>query len=110
LILGLGFETAKELTKHGATVVIGSRSIAKGNEAKNIILKSFPNAKIEVFPLDLSSFESVQAFSISVKENFSQIDALINNAGVMAIPNREVTQEGLEVSILLPPIIHSSPM
>jgi NAD(P)-dependent dehydrogenase (short-subunit alcohol dehydrogenase family) len=76
-----------------------SRSLSKGNAAKEEILKSRPDAMVDVMELDLSSLESVKKFAKSVEEKYSQVDVLINNAGVMALPQREVTADGFEMQI-----------
>ncbi|MFT4113897.1 hypothetical protein [Silvibacterium sp.] len=48
--------------------------------------------------LDLSSQASVSRFAGWYAENYpnASIDLLINNAGVMAVPKRELTEDGLE--------------
>lgn len=45
--------------------------------------------------LDLASKESIESFAKSV--SFDKIDYLVNNAGVMAIPQRKLTKEGIEM-------------
>jgi NAD(P)-dependent dehydrogenase (short-subunit alcohol dehydrogenase family) len=69
-------------------------SLDNCNEAKNYILKESDadSQSITVFELDLSSLESVRRFADAVKEKFDHIDVLINNAGIMAIPTREVSR------------------
>jgi NAD(P)-dependent dehydrogenase (short-subunit alcohol dehydrogenase family) len=76
-----------------------SRSLSKGNAAKDEILKSHSDAKVDVMELDLSSFASIKKFAKSVEEKYSQVDVLINNAGVMALPEREITVDGFEMQI-----------
>jgi protochlorophyllide reductase len=97
--IGLGFETVKALAKAGAQVIMTTRSMSKGNEAKLLIVDAYPEAAIDVMQLDLSSFESIRQFAKNVQEKYSSIDVLINNAGVMALPHRELTSDGLEMQI-----------
>jgi NAD(P)-dependent dehydrogenase (short-subunit alcohol dehydrogenase family) len=97
--IGLGFETVRSLAKAGAQVVLTARSVSKGNEAKLSIVNEHPDAAIDVMQLDLSSFESIRNFSKNVGEKYPSIDVLINNAGVMALPERVVTYDGLEMQI-----------
>jgi len=93
---GLGFETAKALVKHGATTILGCRNLDKGEGAKKKILKALPGAEIVVIQLDLADFGSVHKFADRFKENYDQLDFLINNAGVMMPPYSE-TEQGHEL-------------
>ena len=47
--------------------------------------------------LDLASLDSVREFAAKILEEEPRIDILINNAGVMAIPTRTLTQDGFEM-------------
>lgn len=71
----------------------------KGEAAKEEILRIAPSAKIDVMEMDLSSFESVKAFANAFKEKYTGLDVLVNNAGIMAMPKRQVTVDGLEAQI-----------
>jgi NAD(P)-dependent dehydrogenase (short-subunit alcohol dehydrogenase family) len=50
-------------------------------------------------PLDLSDKDSIKEFADRVKEQVDKVDILINNAGVMAIPERRVTANGFEMQM-----------
>jgi len=93
---GLGLETARELARHGADVVLACRDTRKGVVALQEIESSAPGAKVELAELDLASLASVQAFAESLAGRGSGLDLLINNAGVMAPPRRE-TSDGFEL-------------
>ena len=93
---GLGYETVKAFAKRGATVVLASRSIEKGNEAKESIGRI--NGKIEVLYLDLMDFDSIKAFSEAVKSRYNRLDILVNNAGIMTTPYF-LTKNGLEAQM-----------
>ncbi|MGO9909203.1 MAG: oxidoreductase [Solirubrobacteraceae bacterium] len=92
---GLGLATARELARAGAQVVIASRSAAKGDQAAASIRGSVPDAALEVAPLDLADLSSVRAFAEGYVGAGSQLDLLINNAGIMAAP-RQLTKDGFE--------------
>ncbi|MYL49974.1 SDR family NAD(P)-dependent oxidoreductase [Halobacillus litoralis] len=92
---GLGYESVKVLSKRGATVILGSRSMERGQEAFLSIQKENPNADIDVMALDLSDLESVKAFTDSFKEKYDRLDLLLNNAGVMTTPYGK-TKDGFE--------------
>lgn len=93
---GIGLETARELARRGAEVVMACRSETKAAAAKASILDEAPQAKIDVRPLDLSSLESVRAFAASFRESHETLDLLINNAGVM-VPPLGKTADGFEI-------------
>lgn len=87
------------MTAAGGTVIMASRSIAKGKAAKSEIIKVSPAAKVDVMQLDLASFASIRHFVSEFKKKYSHLDVLINNAGIMALPEREETADGLEAQI-----------
>ena len=95
---GLGLETARELARHGASVVLACRDTAKGEQALEEIRSSTPDAELEVAPLDLASLESVKGFAETLSGRGTEIDLLINNAGVMASPRR-LTSDGFELQL-----------
>jgi NAD(P)-dependent dehydrogenase (short-subunit alcohol dehydrogenase family) len=88
---GIGLETAKALTAHGARVILAVRDEARGRRAAAVM--PGPVAP-EVHPLDLASLESVRAFAASWAQD--PVDLLINNAGVM-IPPLSRTEDGFEL-------------
>lgn len=91
---GLGWHVALELARAGGEVILTARSEAKGREAVERIRRQVPQAKVMAEILDLASLDSVRAFA--EKMGKLKIDNLINNAGVMAVPRREVTADGFE--------------
>ena len=93
---GLGLETARELARKGALVVMGVRNQEKAERAVADIEAEVPEAKLELRVLDLASLASVRAFAERVIAEHPSIDLLINNAGVMAIPQTS-TDDGFEM-------------
>lgn len=93
--IGLGFETAMALAKKEATVIMACRNLEKAETAKTKILKIYPNAKLDVMPLDLSKLASVRAFAAAFTKKYTQLDLLINNAGIM-MPPFSLTEDGFE--------------
>lgn len=95
---GIGYEAALELARRGAEVILPARSLNKANDAINRIRREVPGAKLTPGLLDLASLGSVRDFAAFVDENFpgQSLDLLINNAGVMAVPQRELTVDGYE--------------
>eukprot|EP01035_Chromulina_nebulosa_P021222 gene21222-27491_t len=95
---GIGFETAKEIVKMGATVVLACRSINKAEDAKTkiISLTKCQSTCILVIKLDLCGFDSVRKFVKDFKSLKIPLHGLINNAGVM-MQDRNLTQDGFEM-------------
>ncbi len=95
---GLGLETARQLARAGADVVIACRNPDKGAAASAEIKQGVPGARLQVAALDLASLDSVHAFAEWLRTERDGLDLLINNAGVMAPPRRE-TADGFELQL-----------
>jgi NAD(P)-dependent dehydrogenase (short-subunit alcohol dehydrogenase family) len=93
---GLGLETSRELAAKGAHVVMAARNQEKAAAAVEDIRKGQPDASLEVVELDLSSQASVREAAEKILAAHDTIDLLINNAGVMGIPERK-TSDGFEM-------------
>lgn len=96
---GIGYETAKALAGAGARVIIASRNVEKGNEVLAKIRATHAGAEVSFEPLDLASLTSVANCAARLSASLPRIDLLINNAGVMAIPTRHVTEDGFEMQL-----------
>ncbi|SFN85600.1 SDR family oxidoreductase [Sphingomonas sp. OK281] len=96
---GLGFEDALALARAGASVVVAGRSADKGSKALSRILALALSAQVRFEQLDLASLASVAAFADRISQRHEIIDILINNAGVMVPPRREVTADGFELQL-----------
>lgn len=92
---GLGFESVKAFAEKGAEVILACRVIEKGEDAKAEILKQNPGGKIEVAEIDLADLKSVRRFSSNFKQNYTRLDVLMNNAGIMTTPYFK-TNDGFE--------------
>jgi NAD(P)-dependent dehydrogenase (short-subunit alcohol dehydrogenase family) len=93
---GLGLETARQLAAKGAHVVMAVRSQEKAAAAVEEIRATAPDAALELVPLDLASQASVRAAAGQVMAAHETIDLLVNNAGVMGIPEAK-TVDGFEM-------------
>lgn len=92
---GIGFETTLALAKKEIHVIMACRNFEKATIAKNSILKAVPNAQLEIILLDLSELKSVRKFAEDFLNQYSRLDLLINNAGIM-IPPFSRTVDGFE--------------
>lgn len=90
---GLGFETSKALAGAGAHVVMACRNQDKAQAALDAIKAAQPGASAEVMALDLASQDSIRQFSADLNAQFKQLYLLINNAGVMALPERRTSED-----------------
>ena len=80
---GLGFESARQLLSLGLShLVMGVRSLERGNAAASQLRAANSSAKIEVWQLDMETYESIQAFVRKCQDNLSRIDIVILNAGI----------------------------
>ncbi|HEY3650851.1 MAG TPA: oxidoreductase [Streptosporangiaceae bacterium] len=95
---GLGLETARQLTAKGAHVVMAVRNQEKASAAVDEIRASVPDAALELVALDLASQASVRAAAAQIMAAHQSIDLLINNAGVMGIPEAK-TVDGFEMQL-----------
>jgi len=77
--------------------VLAVRNIDKGKEAVDRIKAASPNAVVTLQELDLSSLDSVRRAADELRAAHPRIDLLINNAGVMYVPTREITKDGFEM-------------
>lgn len=94
---GLGYEDALALARSGAEVIIAGRNPQKGREAVGSIRAAVPSAAIRFEQVDLASLKSVSAFAQRLRGQRDNLDILINNAGVMVPPERQVTADGFEL-------------
>jgi NAD(P)-dependent dehydrogenase (short-subunit alcohol dehydrogenase family) len=94
---GLGYETALALAGAGADVVVTGRNDLKGRHALDGIRARFPSAKVVYETLDLASLASVADFAGRFATSHAALNLLINNAGVMALPKRQTTEDGFEM-------------
>jgi NAD(P)-dependent dehydrogenase (short-subunit alcohol dehydrogenase family) len=93
---GIGFHAARHLAMAGCSVVLGCRDAAKGSAALQRIKQESPTADVELAALDLASLRSVHSLAETFLNSGQPLDLLINNAGVMAIPTRQITVDGFE--------------
>lgn len=96
---GIGYEAALALAGAGARVVLASRNGGKGAEMLARIRALHPRAEVSFEPLDLASLASVADCADRLSRTLPRIDLLVNNAGVMAIPTRHVTEDGFEMQL-----------
>jgi len=93
---GLGYEISLALAAKGAQVIMACRNLDKANQAAAGIRSQVANAALVIKELNLSDLASVRRFAAEIQQQSSTLDLLINNAGIMAIPQR-TTADGFEM-------------
>jgi NAD(P)-dependent dehydrogenase (short-subunit alcohol dehydrogenase family) len=95
---GIGIETARALHETGAKLFLGVRNMKRGAEVvADILDKSQSKGEIELVEMDLTSLASVRDAAEQVKQKTDRLNILINNAGIMAVPTRELSKDGYEL-------------
>lgn len=95
---GIGFQTALKLADKGASLILGCRNPERAQAAVQQIRQQTRNEHVHALELDLSSLASVRQFARLVQNETDKLDALVNNAGLIADAFR-TTQDGFEYQI-----------
>src|ERR1700760_4479113 len=91
---GIGTETARALASAGAEVVLAGRRPQAAGQIAAGIASATGNAEVSVRALDLADQDSVRSFAAAWDQ---PLHILVNNAGIMALPDLERTREGWEL-------------
>ncbi len=95
---GIGFQAALELARKGAETILACRNKKKGLKAVSNIKKRNPEARVRFLQLDLGSLRSIHLFAEIFRKQYSRLDVLLNNAGIIWYPYR-ITEDGFESQI-----------
>jgi len=97
---GIGFETAMELAKMGATVVVGGRDMEKASNAVIKIRSESNNSNVDFLLADLSDFVEVKKFAEEFMQQYKRLDVLVNNAGAI-FKEFDVNPQDIEMTMAL---------
>lgn len=96
---GVGYAASRHLLRLGLSrLIMGVRSQTRGDKAASMLRKEFPSASVDVWILDMTSYDSIQAFAKQV-ETLSRLDIVILNAGMGATSYEAVPSTGHELTI-----------
>lgn len=95
---GIGKETAIDLAKRGARVIMACRDMEKGQAALKEVIESSANDNVTCMKLNLSDTKSIREFADNINNGEEKLHILLNNAGVMLCPYGK-TEDGFEVQI-----------
>ncbi|KAH8660649.1 short chain dehydrogenase reductase [Tricladium varicosporioides] len=97
---GLGIAAAMAMAVHKpALLILAGRTRSLIDEAEKAILAKAPSVKTRILLFDFANLKSVREGAAEVNKYPEQIDVLINNAGIMAIPTLQKTADGFESTL-----------
>ena len=95
---GTGYVCAREMARLGAEVLLLNRKSARSESSLEQLKEEVPAATFTAVECDLQDFASVRNAIQEISSNYSSLDVLCNNAGVMALPD-EATKDGYDVQV-----------
>jgi NAD(P)-dependent dehydrogenase (short-subunit alcohol dehydrogenase family) len=97
---GLGYEAALQLLGLNLSqLILAVRSVGKGEAAAGKMRSQFPKATIEVWQLDMCSYESIQAFARRAESQLPRLDIALLNAGIIKFTFTTVPSTGHEETL-----------
>ncbi len=93
---GIGLETAKMLVSQGHKVLLHGRNPAKLEKVAKELAALPGDGQVESYLTDLSRMDAVEVLAKAVAEKHGQLDVLINNAGILRVPD-PITSDGLDI-------------
>lgn len=97
---GIGKETAVELAKLGAKIIMVCRNEQRGKDAKQEIIERANSNEVELMIADLADQNSIRKFAHDFKQKYDKLNVLINNAGLI-LRERVLTSEGYEMTLAI---------
>ncbi|MFC8564776.1 oxidoreductase [Streptomyces sp. NPDC057245] len=95
---GIGYRTAQVLAEHGARILLAGRRPDSLVDAARRLRADVPGARLETVELDLGSLGAIREAAAPLAAG-ETLDLLVNNAGVMDVPERRLTRDGLELTM-----------
>lgn len=97
---GIGKAAAKELAAMGAEIIVAGRNQEKAERTVQWIQSETENDTVHYLLADFSDLQQVRTLAGAIKERYSRLDVLINNAGAFFNTRRE-TPYGIEMTLLV---------
>jgi NAD(P)-dependent dehydrogenase (short-subunit alcohol dehydrogenase family) len=94
---GIGRQTALELVEMGARVILHGRNKTRVKRVLQEIAQKTGNDQLDCFIADLSSLQQIRTMCAEIRQKYSRLDVLINNAGV-AMNKLETSDDGYEMT------------
>ncbi|XP_062560035.1 retinol dehydrogenase 14 isoform X2 [Armigeres subalbatus] len=96
---GIGKETARDLAKRGARVIMACRNMETAAQARDEIVKETGNKNVVLKKLDLSSQGSIREFAADILKTESKLDVLVHNAGFAETFRKTKSVDGIEFTM-----------
>jgi NAD(P)-dependent dehydrogenase (short-subunit alcohol dehydrogenase family) len=94
---GIGKQTALDMARMGATVLVHGRNDKRCRKAVNDIMEQTGNKDVYAYFADLGSLQQIRKLSMEIHTKWDRLDILINNAGVRETMHR-FTEDGFEMT------------
>ncbi|MBN2173329.1 MAG: SDR family oxidoreductase [Bacteroidales bacterium] len=102
---GIGKQTALDLARIGAKIIIHGRNNLKARTTKEEIAGQTGNENLDFAGADLGSLEEIRIMAGEISEKYERLDVLINNAGVF-MNHRQMTKDGFETTFAVNHLAH----
>ncbi|KAJ3267039.1 hypothetical protein HDU77_006979 [Chytriomyces hyalinus] len=96
---GLGLSSVKLMAAKGCRIILACRSKGKAEEAIALVKKSVPDADLAFMHLDLSDWDTVKKFAAEFIKTGRPLHILMNNAGIMAPYDFQLSKNGVEMQM-----------
>ncbi len=93
--IGLGKQMAEGLAEKGCNVVIANRDVSRGEQTARELADRFGVSSLAL-QLDVTSLESVETFKKELSTQVSDVDILVNSAGISLNTPLELSQESVD--------------
>ncbi len=94
---GLGRGVAADLASRGATVLLHGRSQERLDRTLRELRESTGSERLRTYRADFASLAEVRAMAAEITAAEPRLDALVNNAGIGFLPERQVSEDGHEL-------------
>jgi len=94
---GIGLQTALELARGGAQVLLHGRNQQRGQQAMRFILDAVPGVRLSYYPADFASLRQVRQLADDIRQDHQRLQVLVNNAGTFS-KARVLTEDGYELT------------
>lgn len=96
---GIGFHIAQELGRAKARVVLACRDAKRGSDALAAMKAAVPDGNFTLKLLDVSSLADIERFSTEFLREYTRLDVLINNAGILSSSVYQTSVDGFELQL-----------
>ena len=94
----IGSASVSALAQRGFGVIMACRNVEKGERVKSEIVKSLPEADLQLMQVDMASLKSVQHLADTLKDSGIRLGGIFNNAGTMS-RNFALSEDGFEKTV-----------